>query len=166
MYSSRLFICCYCVMCVVYFIALLYCIRCYASFDYVALKFLCLFFPRRRRHTICALVTGVQTCALPICCRTGSLGLLRRLRGGIEECGGSKDGQDHDTDDQDHGTAIHGVVLRRMIMSRMAIRIKANKASAGRGTTPKRVNRKSVVEGKSGQVRVALGGRRTRHKKK
>src|SRR3546814_1106995 len=24
------------------------------------------FFPRRRRHTRCALVTGVQTCALPI----------------------------------------------------------------------------------------------------
>src|SRR3546814_4463224 len=24
------------------------------------------FFTRRRRHTICALVTGVQTCALPI----------------------------------------------------------------------------------------------------
>src|SRR3546814_18349812 len=27
---------------------------------------MCLFFSRRRRHTICALVTGVQTCALPI----------------------------------------------------------------------------------------------------
>src|SRR3546814_1627550 len=27
-----------------------------------------LFFSSRRRHTICALVTGVQTCALPICC--------------------------------------------------------------------------------------------------
>src|SRR3546814_3246108 len=26
----------------------------------------CLFFSSRRRHTICALVTGVQTCALPI----------------------------------------------------------------------------------------------------
>src|SRR3546814_7460812 len=26
-----------------------------------------LFFSRRRRHTSCALVTGVQTCALPIC---------------------------------------------------------------------------------------------------
>src|SRR3546814_3640344 len=26
-----------------------------------------LFFSSRRRHTICALVTGVQTCALPIC---------------------------------------------------------------------------------------------------
>src|SRR3546814_1763939 len=29
-------------------------------------KFLCLFFSSRRRHTRCALVTGVQTCALPI----------------------------------------------------------------------------------------------------
>src|SRR3546814_14092564 len=27
---------------------------------------LCFFFSSRRRHTICALVTGVQTCALPI----------------------------------------------------------------------------------------------------
>src|SRR3546814_9948105 len=26
----------------------------------------CCFFSSRRRHTICALVTGVQTCALPI----------------------------------------------------------------------------------------------------
>src|SRR3546814_5772975 len=33
--------------------------------------FLCsflFFFSSRRRHTRCALVTGVQTCALPICC--------------------------------------------------------------------------------------------------
>src|SRR3546814_4699493 len=28
--------------------------------------FITFFFTRRRRHTICALVTGVQTCALPI----------------------------------------------------------------------------------------------------
>src|SRR3546814_19755308 len=27
----------------------------------------CCVFSSRRRHTICALVTGVQTCALPIC---------------------------------------------------------------------------------------------------
>src|SRR3546814_19930583 len=27
----------------------------------------CVFFSSRRRHTMCALVTGVQTCALPIC---------------------------------------------------------------------------------------------------
>src|SRR3546814_4934569 len=29
------------------------------------------FFSSRRRHTRCALVTGVQTCALPILARTG-----------------------------------------------------------------------------------------------
>src|SRR3546814_1247502 len=34
-----------------------------------------LFFSSRRRHTSCALVTGVQTCALPIC----SWGLPFRL---------------------------------------------------------------------------------------
>src|SRR3546814_4136893 len=30
--------------------------------------FCCFLFSSRRRHTRCALVTGVQTCALPICC--------------------------------------------------------------------------------------------------
>src|SRR3546814_8520347 len=36
---------------------------------YVALLCVCVlfFFSSRRRHTRCALVTGVQTCALPIC---------------------------------------------------------------------------------------------------
>src|SRR3546814_1486957 len=29
-------------------------------------SFVCVFFSSRRRHTRCALVTGVQTCALPI----------------------------------------------------------------------------------------------------
>src|SRR3546814_5782721 len=32
----------------------------------VTLRFLFFFFSSRRRHTRCALVTGVQTCALPI----------------------------------------------------------------------------------------------------
>src|SRR3546814_122830 len=31
----------------------------------------CFFFSSRRRHTRCALVTGVQTCALPICPMSG-----------------------------------------------------------------------------------------------
>src|SRR3546814_4389488 len=35
-------------------------------FDFVGLYVLLLFFSCRRRHTRCALVTGVQTCALPI----------------------------------------------------------------------------------------------------
>src|SRR3546814_2190902 len=33
----------------------------------------CFFFSSRRRHTRCALVTGVQTCALPIYWRLGLL---------------------------------------------------------------------------------------------
>src|SRR3546814_1370917 len=32
----------------------------------------CLFFSSRRRHTRCALVTGVQTCALPIFTRAAA----------------------------------------------------------------------------------------------
>src|SRR3546814_1697968 len=35
--------------------------------DYFFFVFLFFFFASRRRHTRCALVTGVQTCALPIC---------------------------------------------------------------------------------------------------
>src|SRR3546814_7924789 len=31
-------------------------------------RVICLFFSSRRRHTRCAVVTGVQTCARPICC--------------------------------------------------------------------------------------------------
>src|SRR3546814_3966853 len=38
-------------------------------FAYVSLVLHFVFFSSRRRHTRCALVTGVQTCALPICPR-------------------------------------------------------------------------------------------------
>src|SRR3546814_7859405 len=42
--------------------------------------FFIFFFSSRRRHTRCALVTGVQTCALPISLRLGFLrGLAYRL---------------------------------------------------------------------------------------
>src|SRR3546814_4113312 len=41
------------------------------SYCYVFSFLACLFFfSSRRRHTRCALVTGVQTCALPICSPT------------------------------------------------------------------------------------------------
>src|SRR3546814_3401904 len=36
------------------------------SYFLCTFMFCCFFFSSRRRHTICALVTGVQTCALPI----------------------------------------------------------------------------------------------------
>src|SRR3546814_9369244 len=42
----------------------------YYQFLFVSCGTFCFFFvSSRRRHTRCALVTGVQTCALPICFR-------------------------------------------------------------------------------------------------
>src|SRR3546814_4097513 len=41
----------------------------------------CFFFSSRRRHTRCALVTGVQTCALPIS-KPRSVGDRYAMRGG------------------------------------------------------------------------------------
>src|SRR3546814_14136900 len=38
------------------------------------------FYSSRRRHTRCALVTGVQTCALPICAPCGAAQLAKPLR--------------------------------------------------------------------------------------
>src|SRR3546814_15248916 len=46
----------------------LICYLCLGGFTLVFV-FVVLFFSSRRRHTRCALVTGVQTCALPICLR-------------------------------------------------------------------------------------------------
>src|SRR3546814_5296706 len=37
------------------------------------------FFSSRRRHTRCALVTGVQTCALPISLASGKIGFLHQF---------------------------------------------------------------------------------------
>src|SRR3546814_1954207 len=54
------------------------------------LAFIVFFFSSRRRHTRCALVTGVQTCALPIydpdrpginCAETGVMGALAGMIG-------------------------------------------------------------------------------------
>src|SRR3546814_4708917 len=47
----------------------MFCYVHYLTYLFVMLEFLCIvifFFSSRRRHTRCALVTGVQTCALPI----------------------------------------------------------------------------------------------------
>src|SRR3546814_1248922 len=40
------------------------------------------FFSSRRRHTSCALVTGVQTCALPICYGGKSFPVIKNVYGG------------------------------------------------------------------------------------
>src|SRR3546814_7702135 len=59
---------CWFTMYIVLSLLLFYCCR--YSFMFCLFLFLILyffFFSSRRRHTRCALVTGVQTCALPIC---------------------------------------------------------------------------------------------------
>src|SRR3546814_7440073 len=59
LFNVRLFCFCVCMFCISMVTIV---------FDYFACVVLCVvfFFSSRRRHTSCALVTGVQTCALPI----------------------------------------------------------------------------------------------------
>src|SRR3546814_3078583 len=49
---------------------------------------LCFFFSSRRRHTRCALVTGVQTCALPICQKPSGVLGASAVRAGLDTRGG------------------------------------------------------------------------------
>src|SRR3546814_4768096 len=56
------------------------------------------FFSSRRRHTSCALVTGVQTCALPICNRVAAFAIIvlaskdnERIAGAVNGGRGVKD---------------------------------------------------------------------------
>src|SRR3546814_4444733 len=68
------------------------------------------FFSSRRRHTRCALVTGVQTCALPICRGTGT-NLMRVLVTGIAGDIGNGIGRilkEHDSVEFLLGCDIHG----------------------------------------------------------
>src|SRR3546814_4440624 len=50
-----------CVFCLFYLVC------CLVVSSFVFMSLVLFFFSSRRRHTRCALVTGVQTCALPIC---------------------------------------------------------------------------------------------------
>src|SRR3546814_10963256 len=112
-----------------------------------------LFFSSRRRHTICALVTGVQTCALPI----------YTLPAPIPHA--------------PWPTASRHV--RRAPIARDTSRCRRSTGppkpvrlhhkwpvSASFACSPVRRDRKSVVEGKSVSVRVDHGGRRISKKKK
>src|SRR3546814_15391860 len=120
------------------------------------------FFSSRRRHTRCALVTGVQTCALPICVVWRDTGV-------------SADGRIRNAFDPP-GTWRR---LRLQAVTGSAARAAVGHAddagvprSAGWHRNRRRCrrlshqDRKSVVKGKSVSVRVDLGGRRTIKKKK
>src|SRR3546814_1457121 len=81
---------------------------CYSSF------FLFFFFSSRRRHTRCALVTGVQTCALPIS-RTSAMAANRRRapdRGRLPRSTGRCDSE------REPGPTTRGCVRRRAALDR------------------------------------------------
>src|SRR3546814_2850047 len=52
-----------------------------ASLSFLLCLISIVFFSSRMRHTICALVTGVQTCALPILVAAGVLRFIERIVG-------------------------------------------------------------------------------------
>src|SRR3546814_3535169 len=100
-----------------------------------------LFFSSRRRHTRCALVTGVQTCALPISCRDRAQPVDVAVVVGAE-----------------HVDAFVEAALALVDVIRgvgREIRLLA--------VAPE--DRKSVLSGKRVSVRVELGGRRIIKKK-
>src|SRR3546814_7537373 len=102
--------------------------------------FYCFFFSSRRRHTRCALVTGVQTCALPILVRARRAP-VQRDRQAAPPCAQGGAG----------GRGLRGVG--------------GDDDRPGPSRRGPPVDRKSVVEGKSVSVRVDLGGRRIIKKK-
>src|SRR3546814_20833279 len=106
---------------------------------YVFLRDLC-FLSSRRRHTRCALVTGVQTCALPIFW----------------------------VDIAQDGVALYELHGTALAMPQPLTAADAYEMASGyfHEWLPSIEDRKSVVEGKSVSVRVDLGGRRSIKKKK
>src|SRR3546814_20296616 len=112
----------------------------------------------RRRHTRCALVTGVQTCALPISCGLLGARLCRpRLRCHMTPRLMMRQGRTAfnlaalgSVDNYRKQTMTHALLI-------MARKLRAVSSS---GRALRREDRKSVVSGKRVSIRVGLGGRR------
>src|SRR3546814_16413075 len=115
------------------------------------------FLSSRRRHTRCALVTGVQTCALPIC--GGGRPHLDRTRAAVDPGNGRQAAR------PGHRCGGRGAHSPR----KPAVRARRPRRAGGCGAGNRLSapgDRKSVVSGKSVSVRVDLGGRRIIKKKK
>src|SRR3546814_20853163 len=109
----------------------------------VVCDFCFFFFSSRRRHTRCALVTGVQTCALPISDRHCG-GSARRAFSARASDGASDDRRSRRRDRRRSHWWRHLVLAD---------------ALDSRGTD--RADRQSLVQGKRVPVSVDLGGRQT-----
>src|SRR3546814_967139 len=94
-------------------------------FLFIIFILFCFFFSSRRRHTRCALVTGVQTCALPIWQRVAADGhrsgllLARGLAGGVVLLVGHA-GRHH-RDDGDQGDDAEDDRHQRKALRRLAL---------------------------------------------
>src|SRR3546814_4825075 len=116
--------------------------------------YLCLllifFFSSRRRHTSCALVTGVQTCALPICRGEGADGAggveAAHVVVGIDRLGDLAGDLEAGVEGGEEALAVERAALLRRYQV---------------GHRQRRRDRQSAVSGKSGSVRVDLGGGRS-----
>src|SRR3546814_7995896 len=118
-----------------------YCIVWCVIVSSVLVRNYCFFFSSRRRHTRCALVTGVQTCALPI------FGIaLDSVYSTIVGLLPARDGQRVLTVLQELGLPVFHPLLE------------------GEQTTHPQIGRASCRE-KSVSVRVDIGGRRIIKKK-
>src|SRR3546814_6639133 len=73
----------------------------------MVLVMVCCFFSSRRRHTRCALVTGVQTCALPIYrrCEVDPRGGEGARKGDLASAGDRRGGEPYD--DRPDAAAVH-----------------------------------------------------------
>src|SRR3546814_17664065 len=121
------------------------------------------FFSSRRRHTRCALVTGVQTCALPI----SPLAPVACAHAVLPSITASTKLTD--------ATALSHCLIENSPRVLQVPTVRQGfvppTGSAARSVPTRREpsrqpDRKSVVEGKSVSVRVDLGGRRIIKKKK
>src|SRR3546814_13063255 len=119
------------------------------------------FLSSRRRHTRCALVTGVQTCALPILChhKCTMASTPIRYTARCSACQRRPILRMAHCVDVAASAAMHTNAAKPAVMNGRS----PTSCSIDAGTKP---DRKSVVLGKKLYGRVELGGRSTTEKKK
>src|SRR3546814_16268487 len=128
------------------------------------------FFSSRRRHTRCALVTGVQTCALPICIDrlvyTSTPSVTHRATNPV--AGGTADTVPYGEDFKAAYAATKTIAEKAVLAANGArlatVALRPRLIWGPGGNQP--LDRKRAVQGKRGSVRVDLGGRRILKKKK
>src|SRR3546814_14886877 len=135
------------------------------------LYFFFFFFSSRRRHTRCALVTGVQTCALPIwptgSGKTSTTALVHRFYD-VWEGRVLVGGRDVRRVTQASLGRHIAMVLQEPFLFSTTIEENIRYANAGATRAEAAAaakDRKGVGSGKSGSVRVDFGGARTSKKK-